>query len=1154
MATHRKFEAERLGRHRPNSDRVKQALAASLPLLIVFAAHATDTNLLLDDKDGKELTFEAAAGERLAVSLRNQGGPVALVLEDPSGEQRRQWIRDPGEGSDSICPRPQRPAAAWVADLPGTWKLRVLPPEGEPPFEVTAVRDEPRPATDADRLAWAADLEDAKVSALLDEGKAVEAAAAARTLAALREQELSGQPLLLASDLGYLGVRFFLSAACKAGAWDTAADLVQKALDLRERALPQSDACVAESLSLIASIAYARGRFEEGERFERRSLAIREKGLPARPEAWRGSVRDVGILLLQQGRYSEAEVFLRRALDSAEKAGAPDEIADALNNLAELHRNQNRYDDALAELTRARKLADGAPAPDPSFRSDLLAALAGVHLDKASYDEAERYAKLYLDLLSEHEELATPDHVAIGKVNLGEIYRRQGRLADAEPLLVEALETGRDAFCPENPKLLYFRVDAALLYAEVGKPELAEALYRESLTATEQALGPDHPDVAANLNELAGMLVAQRRFEEARDLYRRALAIREQVFGADHPVTSVTRARLAQALFQGGSKDLPAILSSVARARRSLDAASVFPEEGIDAASFESEVLERLGRKTEARRALGEALRSVERLRPRRGGGEGARADFVRRRLDDYDRMVAYALQARDVAAAFEYVERSRARALLDLLTSGTGDLRASVDPEVRARLTAKETEAAAALAEAQSRAAYERARTDLSPAERRARLLPLDRQADAAARRLQVVADDFKNNSPLWRDEVTATGAPVALSAVSRNIVPPDGVLLAYRVGRRSSTLFIVPAHPGKATAVSLEVSAEDGAALGIPAGPLTARALDAVLNGDPAVPGVSLLRRIAEPPGFFTEDAPATIAELHALRRVLLPGRAWEQVEAAEEAVVIPDGALAQLPFEALVTAPGPSWADSKLWLDSGPAIRYAASATSLASVLARAATGAVRAPSVLSVSDPIFDPAKVALARLPGTARESAAVALAFREAGFPDAVVLLTGPGATEAEVKRALPGKRFLHLATHGIVEPGRNELLAGLALTDGMLQLFEIQELKLDADLVVLSACDTSVGRRVAGEGVFSLGRGFFAAGARRVVASLWPVDDDASARLIGDLFRAIAQAEAAGRDPRPAGALRDAKRTLRAEAATSAPFYWAAFTCAGIR
>ena len=1128
------------------------AFVAQILLLIASSAHTSETTLRLEDKDGRELTFEARGGDRFAVGIARQGEAVALVLLDPAGEQRRQWIREPDEGSDTVCPRPRRPAAAWVADAPGTWTLRVLPPEGAPPFDVTVVRETPRAATAADRLAWAADLEDAKVSALLDKGKAVEAAAAARTLESARERELAGEPLLLASDLGYLGVRFFLSAACRAGAWDTAAALVHKALELRTAALPASDPCVAESASLVASIAYAQGRFEEGERFERRALAIREKALPARPEEWRKSVRDVGLLLLQQGKYSEAEGFLRRALTSAETAGAAREIADALNNLAELHRNQNRYDDALAELTRARELSSDAAAQEASLQADLLAALAGVHLDRASYGEAERFAKLYLDLLAAHEDIRTPDLVAIGKVNLGEIYRRQGRLADAEPLLVEALENGRDAFCPENPKLLYFRVDTALLYAEQGKPEKAEALYRESLAAIEQALGPDHPDVAANLNELAGLLAAEGNFVEARDLYQRALAIREKAYGPDHPVTAVTRWRLAQALFNGGSNELPEILASAAGARRTLDAAAVFPEEGIDAASFESAVLERLGRKTEARRALGDALKNVERLRPRRGGGEAARADFVRRRLDDYDRMVAYGLEAGDVAEAFAYVERSRARALLDLLTSGTGDLRASVDPKIRAQLETRETAVAAALAEAQSRAAYERARKDLTPEERWARVEPLDRQADAAARQLQLVADDFKNNSPLWRDEVTATGAPVTLDAASRTVVPPDGVLLAYRVGRKACTLFIVPAYPAKSRALRLEVSKADGATLGIPPGSLTAAAIELVLNGDPSVPGVSLLRRIAERPGAPTEDAPGTIAELHALRRVLVPEQVWKQVRNAREAIVIPDGALAQLPFEALVTKPGPGWKDAKLWLDSGPTLRYAASATSLASVLARDAKHVAGGPSVLSVSDPAFLPG--GLARLPGTARESAAIVEAFREAGFPDAVVLLRGPGATEAEVKHGLPGKRYVHLATHGIVEPGRSELLAGLALTDGMLQLFEIQESKLDAELVVLSACDTNVGRRVAGEGVFSLGRGFFAAGARRVVASLWPVDDDASALLVGDLFRSVAQAEAAGRAPRPADALRDAKRTLRAGAATSAPFYWAAFACTGIR
>jgi tetratricopeptide (TPR) repeat protein len=1117
------------------------------------------TTLTLADKDGRTLTVSLRAGDHAAFRLVRQDGPVALVLVDPAGRERRQWVHEPGEGSDTVCPRPMRAAASWVADAPGRWTVRVLPPEGAPPFDVTIERDAAHPASARERDAWAAELADAEVTALLDEGKAAESAEAAQRLIDARERENAGDRLLLASDLGYLGIRFYASAQCRAGAWDEAERLVRRSLELRTKA-GASDACVAEALSLVASIAYAQGHFEDGEGLEKRALAMREHALPERPDRWRRSLRDVGLLLLQQGKFGEAEGYLKRYQQSAEQSLDPHVVADALNVAGELYRSQNRYAEALAALARAKALEDGVAEPDVSFQADLLTALAGIHLDRADYDEAERFAKQHRDLLAAHPDVATADNIAIGKVNLGEIYRRQGRLADAEPLLTEALQTGREAFCPENPKLLYFRVDLALLYAEQGKIELAETLYRESQEAMERALGPDHPDVAASLHELAGLLAAHGRNDGARVLYERALGIRERAFGPDHPLSSVTRLRLAQARLDGGAVDLTSILAEVQRARRAIADAAAYPEEGIDAAALESAVLERAGRKDDARRALAQALDAVERLRPRRGGGEGTRADFLRRYLDAYDTMIASCLSAGDIDAAFAFTERSRARALLDLLTSGTGDLRASLDPAVRARLEAREAAAAATLAEAQSRAAYERARTDLAPEERRARVRALDRQIEKAARALQIIADDFKNNSPLWRDEVSASGAPVTLAEVRARIVPEGGVLLAYRIGRTQSTVFVVPRAPAPATALPLRISAAAAATFGVPEGPLTAEALEHMLNGDPSSGEIPLLRRLAEPSGGPTEDAPGTIDELDALRRVILPAAAWSRVRRAREALIIPDGALAQLPMEALVLRPGATWTSARLWLDLGPPIRYAASTTSLASVMAREVHASP--PTVLSVSDPIVDPS---LPRLPGTARESAAVVDAFRKAGFPDAVLVLSGARATERDVRAALAGRRYLHFATHAIVQPGRSELLAGLALTapslavtgmddDGMLQLFEIQRDKLDADLVVLSACDTNVGRRIAGEGVFSLARGFFAAGARRVVSSLWPVDDAATALLVGRLYGPIAQAESTGKRADVIGALRDAKRAVRRAPSSAAPFYWAAFICTGIR
>ena len=116
------------------------------------------------------------------------------------------------------------------------------------------------------------------------------------------------------------------------------------------------------------------------------------------------------------------------------------------------------------------------------------------------------------------------------------------------------------------------------------------------------------------------------------------------------------------------------------------------------------------------------------------------------------------------------------------------------------------------------------------------------------------------------------------------------------------------------------------------------------------------------------------------------------------------------------------------------------------------------------------------------------------------------------------------------------------------------MQLFEIYDLHLGCEVAVLSACATQAGATVAGEGVFALSRGFLARGTRRVIASQWEVDDASTATLVSAFFEAVAGAEAVGRPADYAATLAAAKRKVRADPATAAPFYWAPFVLSGLR
>ncbi len=154
-------------------------------------------------------------------------------------------------------------------------------------------------------------------------------------------------------------------------------------------------------------------------------------------------------------------------------------------------------------------------------------------------------------------------------------------------------------------------------------------------------------------------------------------------------------------------------------------------------------------------------------------------------------------------------------------------------------------------------------------------------------------------------------------------------------------------------------------------------------------------------------------------------------------------------------------------------------------------------------------------------------------------------------ATSAELGQY----RIVHFATHGLIDNEHPEL-SGIVLSlvdekgrpqNGFLRLYDLYNLKLSADLVVLSACQTALGKEIRGEGLVGLTRGFMYAGAPRVVASLWQIDDRASAEFMKRFYEGLL-----GQKLRPAAALRAAQVSMQSDKRWHDPHYWAAFTLQG--
>jgi CHAT domain-containing protein len=267
------------------------------------------------------------------------------------------------------------------------------------------------------------------------------------------------------------------------------------------------------------------------------------------------------------------------------------------------------------------------------------------------------------------------------------------------------------------------------------------------------------------------------------------------------------------------------------------------------------------------------------------------------------------------------------------------------------------------------------------------------------------------------------------------------------------------------------------------------------------------------------------------------------------AKTLIVVPDGVLSSLPFEALSPAAG----GSRRLVETFD-VSYAPSVTALGELRTNVALGS-RTADLLVVADPILAPrgkdleageAAFDLAALPHASAEARAIAR-FGGSG----TVVLTGALASEGRVRQE-PLERFrvLHFATHGLLDerhPSRSGLLlAADAGTDGLLTSREIYRLKLRSDLVVLSACQTGRGKILSGEGVQGLARAFFHAGARSIVATLWNVDDRWSETLMTTFYTRLAGGETRSE------ALTHAKRDLLAERPGLAPRSWAGFVLIG--
>lgn len=831
----------------------------------------------------------------------------------------------------------------------------------------------------------------------------------------------------------------------------------------------------------------------------------------------------LGIVQIAQGQRDEALVPLNRALELRQADGNPDDVPLILGALGSIYRERGEGDKAL-ELYRQALLASHA-AEDRRGEANVLQEMAIIYYRRG---ELQRALEMFTEALELHEVLGNRQQQGwelfyLGKtaLYLGDPDRALEFYGRSLPIHRETGDTTYEAFALGDVGWIYYRR---------GEPREALKHYGQAYEISRAADNSRGQAMA-----LQGMGLSQvaldnptegvRLLKQAVELYKGP----GDSLGEIHSILDLGRAYLALSDTRQAAEHFYRALA-MSREHKTLMTEAV-------ALSTVAKLERDRGNLAEAAASIEEALRIIESIRPK-VAAQRQRVSFFASRRDYYDFYVdlQMRLHERDSAAghleaALAASERARARALLDLLAEGRIDLQRGIpaelkrrEEEIENRISLLQSDLLDDLSRGGSRAA--RIEADLGRAEQERE------QLEWQIQREHPHYAAFRNPALLPPDRI-------------QGMLDERTALLEYAVGEESSFLFVVTRDrlEGFRLAPASEIA-------GL----------------------VETVRKSLEEPGALQRRRYAEAA--HRLYEILL-APAEVLLRDKPHLIFSPDGPLLQLSFEALLTAPAPSGRGyaGLPYLIREKSVAYVPSASVLPE-LGAPAEGAVLASSGAGLFLGFADPAHEQMPVIQGPAAASP-LAQTLQDAGLPSprrlpnartelleisslfpsgqARRFLDGD-ASEENVKEnpALREARWIHFAVHGFVDESRPEL-SGLVLRldgdpkeNGLLQVYEIFNLELAADLVVLSACDTGRGSNIRGEGIVGISRALLYAGAASVVVSLWQVADTSTADLMVHFYRHLMTSGD------KAEALRLSKLEMIQGGQYDHPYYWAPFILIG--
>lgn len=799
------------------------------------------------------------------------------------------------------------------------------------------------------------------------------------------------------------------------------------------------------------------------------------------------SYEQVGVCFMAQNMLSEATENYERALQLWQELNNPSEQAGDLIMLGFVEYRKGEWQRSISYLTQAQSLID--ERAEPEKMGQIAAGLAEAFNESGLPEIGLGHFQRALDF---YRKTKDPHLVMIANRGLGVTYLYLKRYPEALNHFQEALA----GFAPDSLDAAQNYEHIGMIHAETSEPDIALKYFLLALTIYKRAANPKE---AAQVEGRMGKIYQQQgQLERARAFYQRALA---------------TFTRLSDRLNQAA---VYYALGRLGLKTGNLDAAETHLQHSIAI----TEDIRRVSTGSDLTAAFSATVH--ERY-------EGYIECLMRKRLAHSDQGLA--------VTAFETSELSRARSLVELLratrlTPGVDSQLAEQEKSLRQRLRVKEDSKVALLSKAYSKEELDSLDTELA-------------HLEAEKKKL---TDTIQARYPAYQQLIQPTVWD--LRQIQEQVIADDQtVLLEYSLGAEKSYVWAIT-HTG---VTSYELPAE-------------AQITEAAQT---------VYQLLKDKPG--TDGANGLDKALQLLGRMILSPVATELNK--QRIIVVADGALNYIPFQIL---PSPSANDEPLV--SHYEVVNAPSASILGQLQQEAAHRQTPAHVLAAFGDPIFasnyaqrketdDGKQTLLAQWQHAVRDIEPSGDSFnpatleplfftkrelsnlREVAGAETFVA-TGFDASREKLESVDLGKyAILHFATHGILDPKRPEK-SGIVLSmvdrsgqpqNGFVGLQDVYGLRAPVNLVVLSACRTGLGKEVRGEGLIGLTRGFMYAGASSVMASLWKVDDEATAELMKRFYANMLQ-----HGMTPTAALRSAQNSIRQEPQWRAPYYWAAFTMQG--